>query len=162
VRLGAATVTQRRSFPPPPTLAHPVPPQREVGGPLLPGVYCERVREVTPRAAPAKYATLIATDDFSVTPRVIVEPWTAGPRRADLIIIGSGDYSGLADLPLGSIAHKVISLAPCLPSSYVDFSNQIRSQRPVSSSRRSSSIPLKSKRETIPTTLPPSTIGTWR
>ena len=36
----------------------------------------------------------------------------------------------------------------------------IRSHRPVSSSRRSSSIPLKSKRETMPTTLPSSMIGT--
>jgi CO/xanthine dehydrogenase Mo-binding subunit len=39
---------------------------------------------------------------------------------------------------------------------------QIRSHRPVSSSRRSSSMPLKSNRETIPTTLLPSTIGRWR
>ena len=37
---------------------------------------------------------------------------------------------------------------------------QIRSQSPVSSSRRSNSAPLKSKRETIPMILPSSTIGT--
>ena len=42
------------------------------------------------------------------------------------------------------------------------FEPQIRSQRPVSSSSRSSSRPLKSKRDTIPITLPSSTIGTWR
>jgi len=40
--------------------------------------------------------------------------------------------------------------------------HQIRSHSPLSSSRRSSSIPLKSKRETTPTTWPSSTMGKWR
>ena len=43
---------------------------------------------------------------------------------------------------------------PAPQSTFVDFRRQILSHRPVSSSRRSSSMPLKSKRETMPTTLP--------
>ena len=43
-----------------------------------------------------------------------------------------------------------------------DLGRQRRSHSPVSSSRRSSSMPLKSNRDTIPTTLPSSTIGKWR
>jgi hypothetical protein len=49
-----------------------------------------------------------------------------------------------------------------LSSSCPGFRGQIRSHRSVSSSGRASSIPLKSNRETLPTTFSQSTIGTWR
>ena len=48
MRLGDATVTQRQSLLPPPTLAQPLPSQRKVGGPLLPGS--------TARACSRRYA----------------------------------------------------------------------------------------------------------
>ena len=69
----------------------------------------------------------------------------------------------------GSAAQKVSALFTALvlcqligQSTDTRFRRQIRSHSPVSSSRRSSSMPLKSKRETMPTTLSSSTIGRWR
>ncbi len=69
---------------------------------------------------------------------------------------------------LGSVARKAIASSRSSSGAQLPhgpaprFDCQIRSQRPVSSSRRSNSMPLKSKRETTPTTLPFSTIGKWR
>ena len=77
---------------------------------------------------------------------------SAQPIRADPPRLGRRGAAEHAITVLGS--PKAIGRLRCRP--------QIRSQRPVSSSSRSSSMPVKSKRETMPTTLPSSTIGRWR
>ncbi len=81
----------------------------------------------------------------------------ATSRRA---LIGGGVNRGC---PVDLCQDRLGDKRACLPDPpvIVDI-QQIRSQRVTSSSKRSSSRPLKSPRDTIPTTLPPTTTGRCR
>jgi len=64
------------------------------------------------RAAQATGASRIAAEpSFGDPAHEIIT--AAGDRGADLIVVGSRGHGRLAGLLLGSVAHKVISLAPC-------------------------------------------------
>ena len=64
------------------------------------------------RAAQAKGASRIAVEpSFGDPAQEIIA--AARDRQADLIVVGSRGHGRLAGLLLGSVAHKVISLAPC-------------------------------------------------
>src|SRR5271165_3819446 len=72
----------------------------------------ESVLDGPRRAAQAKGVTPIAGEpSFGDPAQEIIA--AAGDRQADLIIVGSRGHGRLAGLLLGSVAHKVISLAPC-------------------------------------------------
>jgi len=64
------------------------------------------------RAAQAKGASRIAVEpSFGDPAQEIIA--AARDRQADLIVVGSRGHGRLAGLLLGSVAHKVITLAPC-------------------------------------------------
>ena len=121
----------------------------------------ESVLDGARRAARTKGTTPIAAEpSFGDPAQEIIA--AARDRQADLIVVGTASMAGSPASSSAASRRRWSASLPARSSSCVDFGCQIRSQRPVSSSRRSNSIPLKSKRETTPTTLPPSTIGTWR
>jgi nucleotide-binding universal stress UspA family protein len=63
-------------------------------------------------AAQAKGASrIVAEPSFGDPAQQIIA--AAGDRRVDLIVVGSRGHGRLAGLLLGSVAHKLISVAPC-------------------------------------------------
>ena len=72
----------------------------------------ESVLDGAGRAARAKGTTPIAAEpSFGDPAQEIIA--AAGDRQADLIVVGSRGHGRLAGLLLGSVAQKVVSLAPC-------------------------------------------------
>jgi len=72
----------------------------------------ESVLDGARRAARAKGATPIAAEpSFGDPAQEIIA--AAGDRQADLIVVRSRGHGRLAGLLLGSVAQKVVSLAPC-------------------------------------------------
>jgi universal stress protein A len=66
----------------------------------------ERVRAATARGLEARWVL-----KTGVAPEAIVE--TAGEAHADLIVIGTHGRTGLTRLVIGSVAERVVRLAPC-------------------------------------------------
>lgn len=83
----------------------------------LPGLRTQLVDEATGRldamAARCRAAGVSATTEVSVgrPARVIAE--TATVRGTDLIVMGTHGRSGFAHLVLGSVAERVVRVAPC-------------------------------------------------
>jgi nucleotide-binding universal stress UspA family protein len=72
----------------------------------------EAVLDGARREAQAKGATRITTEpSFGDPAEEIIA--VARNRRTDLVVVGSRGHGRLAGLLLGSVAQKVISLAPC-------------------------------------------------
>jgi nucleotide-binding universal stress UspA family protein len=70
------------------------------------------VLDVARRAAQAKGASRMAAEpSFGDPAQEIIA--AAGDHQADLIVVGSRGHGRLAGLLLGSVAQKVVSLAPC-------------------------------------------------
>ncbi len=66
----------------------------------------ERVTEATARGLAARWVL-----KTGVAPEAIVE--TAAEMHADLIVIGTHGRTGLSRLVIGSVAERVVRLAPC-------------------------------------------------
>ena len=72
----------------------------------------ETILDDARRAARAKGAMRISTaPSFGDPAREIIA--AAGDQQVDLIVVGSRGHGRLAGLLLGSVAQKVISVAPC-------------------------------------------------